>query len=139
VRPEDGERARVIGLLTSSGAEVYSLEQGYRAEPGGSRQTPGLPDLWVFWPAAQLAGWFEVKSEKGLKEHRRLAQLLQPPGQSQSSRKNWLHVRVQEQFGAQCRQCGVPWAIGTVTEAKAWLVELGFAEVVGNLFTFRRR
>ena len=46
------------------GCHVYNLAQGYR--PGGkrhgsTRQTEGLADLYVLWPARGVAWWHEVK------------------------------------------------------------------------------
>jgi hypothetical protein len=45
---------------------VYSTEQGYRHERGGTRQTPGIPDLIVFGIGPELPFFFiEVKGPKG--------------------------------------------------------------------------
>ena len=45
---------------------VYSTEQGYRRERGGTRQTPGIPDLMVFGSGPELPFFFiEVKGPKG--------------------------------------------------------------------------
>lgn len=51
-------------LYESYGGEWYNLSQGYR--PGGprhgtTRQTKGLPDLWVFFPRAGFRLWHETK------------------------------------------------------------------------------
>ncbi len=49
------------------GAKIYDLSQGYR--PGGkrhatTRQTPGIPDLWIFVPNLNVGLWMEVKALK---------------------------------------------------------------------------
>lgn len=57
---EKQEQAFVIKLFRGFGCTVYSLSQA-RA----SKQTPGLPDLWVVHRAAKLAFWFETKRSSG--------------------------------------------------------------------------
>jgi hypothetical protein len=57
---EKQEQAEVVKILRAHGCVVYSLSQA-RA----SKQTPGLPDLWVFHPRAHAAFWFEVKRSVG--------------------------------------------------------------------------
>ena len=54
-------------FLKIMGCAVYSTEQGYRHERGGTRQTPGIPDLIVFLPVdSELSFFFcEVKGPKG--------------------------------------------------------------------------
>lgn len=46
---------------------VYSTEQGYRRDKGGTRQTPGIPDLLVFNATGSNVPFFfiEVKGPKG--------------------------------------------------------------------------
>jgi len=58
---------RVVALYKSAGCFVYVLSQGYRHERGGTRQTKGLPDLYVFPPGCSLAlpWWHEVKRPGG--------------------------------------------------------------------------
>ena len=50
-------------LKTLGSAAVYSTEQGYRRERGGTRTSAGIPDLIVFGPG----GWTfaELKTPKG--------------------------------------------------------------------------
>ena len=54
-------------FLQMFGCSVYSTEQGYRREKGGTRQTPGIPDLLVFNAAKSKVPFFfiEVKGPKG--------------------------------------------------------------------------
>ena len=40
-------RRAIVDYLRLRGFAVYDLEQGYRAERGGTRQTPGVSDLIV--------------------------------------------------------------------------------------------
>jgi hypothetical protein len=37
----------IVTFLRSLGFAVWSVEQGFRKERGGTRQTPGIPDLIV--------------------------------------------------------------------------------------------
>lgn len=50
-------------LLQMVGFAVWSTEQGYRKDPGGTRQTPGIPDLIVLGHGVCL--FVEVKSSRG--------------------------------------------------------------------------
>mgnify|MGYP003636798339 FL=1 len=50
-------------FLKMVGFAVYSCEQGYRKERGGTRQTPGIPDLYIMGHGRSL--WIEVKTPKG--------------------------------------------------------------------------
>tara|TARA_Y100001938_G_C8092104_1_gene435660 strand:- start:3294 stop:3620 length:327 start_codon:yes stop_codon:yes gene_type:complete len=50
-------------LCKGIGFAVYSTEQGYRRERGGTRQTPGIPDLLIF--GRGIFFFVEVKTPKG--------------------------------------------------------------------------
>lgn len=52
-------RADAVKLLRSLGYAVYDLEQGYRDERGGSRQTPGIGD--AYFQGHGRRGWIEFK------------------------------------------------------------------------------
>ncbi len=61
---EDAVQRAVRTLYEAYGGEWYNLSQGYR--PGGkrhatTRQSKGLPDLWVFFPAVGFRLWHETK------------------------------------------------------------------------------
>jgi len=61
---EEAVQRAVRILYESYGGEWYNLSQGYR--PGGprhgtTRQSKGLPDLWVFFPATGIKLWHETK------------------------------------------------------------------------------
>ena len=45
MKPEAQVSRYVTEFLKTVGFGFYSLEQGYRKERGGTRQTPGLPDM----------------------------------------------------------------------------------------------
>lgn len=57
----------IRAFLKLIGCSVYSTEQGYRSERGGTRQTPGIPDLLVFNSRDSQVPFFfiEVKGPKG--------------------------------------------------------------------------
>lgn len=65
--PREAEvQAGLVRLFRACGGVVYSTSQGYRKERGGTRMTPGLPDLVVFFPrgTGRLL-FFEVKRPGG--------------------------------------------------------------------------
>ena len=53
----------IVGFMRDLGFAVWSTEQGYRKERGGTRQTPGIPDLIVMGHG--LFTFVEVKTPKG--------------------------------------------------------------------------
>jgi len=98
-------QAAVVDLFRQLGGRVCSLSQGYR--PGGprhgtTRQTKGLADLRVFFPARGVCADFEVK---------------RPGGKVTPE---------QMEYGCLCESCGHPWACGGVSEAVELLRRLGF-------------
>lgn len=128
MKPEAREELAVRRLFAAAGGITYVLSgNGRPGEEGGTRQTPGLADLWVFFPAIGRAAWFETKSAAGLKEHRRLAQAPLVLTWSRPYRLKWEHAQAQRLFGERCLASGVAWGLGTVAEAQALLVELGLA------------
>jgi hypothetical protein len=50
----------IIQYLRAGGWTVWNLSQGYRGAPGGTRQSPGLPDLYAVHPTYGAA-WLEIK------------------------------------------------------------------------------
>lgn len=61
-------------FLKTIGCGVYSTEQGFRRDKGGTRQTPGIPDLLVFGIGPELPFFFcEVKGPKGTLRDSQLA------------------------------------------------------------------
>ncbi|MCK5582052.1 MAG: hypothetical protein KAJ18_12350, partial [Candidatus Omnitrophica bacterium] len=64
--PEDKVQLRVRAHYKAAGGEFYDLSQGFRpggARHSGTRQTPGLGDLFVIFPAPiGISVWHETKS-----------------------------------------------------------------------------
>lgn len=114
----------MVALLSSLGWRVYSLSQGYRKEKGGTRQSPGLGDLWCCHPAKRLTLWVEVKPPK---EAARLAKLLSRTGPIPKSYLNDLkRARAQATFRHLCEASGQPYCYGTLPELLVVLRALGF-------------
>ena len=99
--PEAQVSADIRSFLAMMGMAAYSLEQGYRKDPGGVRQTPGLADICVFGPDRfPFFGWIEVKAGTGK---------LRPS---------------QKVFQEECRKANVPHVVAyCVTDVFDWLVE----------------
>lgn len=112
---EKDVQTRVTRLLKACGGKVYNLAQGYR--PGGNRhgttrQSKGLPDLFVFFPAWQRAVWFEVKRRNdkwGLDN-------VEPSVRDKYYRG--LQRPEQAAFEALCADTGVWYVLGGVEEAR---------------------
>ena len=131
--PKLTERAlqqHIKRLFALAGCEVYDTSQGYRKEPGGTRMTPGLADLLVFLPpmpgryrpgdepavvTASPVGFFEVKTPDGLKLHLRHHARGEKRAQHQAL------------FAKRCRERGIPYAMGGMDEAWAFLGAVGLA------------
>jgi hypothetical protein len=93
----------IVEFLRTVGFAVYSVEQGYRKERGGTRQTPGIPDLIVMGHG--LFTFAEVKRD-GAK--------LRP---------------AQEQFRDCAAENNVSWQLWrSSSDAFDWLVAVGFIE-----------
>lgn len=99
----------VVKLFRVLGCDVYSLSQA-RA----SKQTPGLPDLWVVCRRAGLAWWWETK-------------------RTSSGR----HSVEQLEFAERCVITETPYGTGDRRAAEDYMIGLGLAERVtdGNLYT----
>lgn len=95
--PEKAEQHRIRKLFESCGFTTYNLSQA-RA----SKQTPGLPDLWLVNPETGDALWWECKAAK-------------PNGKPKPLRPE------QSRFRDECHACLVHHGWGTLTEAMAWL------------------
>jgi hypothetical protein len=82
---------------------VYSTEQGYRKERGGTRTTAGVPDLIVIFDEAWT--FAELKTPKG-----RL-------------------TTAQEGFRTACLSARIPWECWrSVDDAWTWAVRVGLVE-----------
>ncbi len=123
---EEGRIERDIrSLLGSLGWTVYKLSQGYRKARGGTRMTPGIPDLWAFHTAKQLTLWVEVKPPKEMVRLEKLR--TRKPPIPKSYHNDWKRAHAQHRFGELCRQTGHPYAYGGIPEVLTELRRLGFA------------
>lgn len=110
IRSERVEQAHIVQLARTLGARVYVLGTVRRkGDYQGTMQTPGVPDLWMMWPACQrrepegydrlLSGcglWWEVKRMGGTRSP------------------------AQRAFGAQCVSAGVRYGWGDLDAFMAW-------------------
>ena len=64
MKPETKLSRAVCRFLRLCNCVVYSTEQGYRPERGGTRCTPGIPDLIVFQPAKARFAFVELKTKR---------------------------------------------------------------------------
>lgn len=62
-RLEEDVQLEIVQEMESLGFHVSTLDQGYRGDRS-TRQTPGIPDLYLMHPQWELALWVEVKGEK---------------------------------------------------------------------------
>lgn len=90
----------VVRMYRAHGCTVFSLSQ-----PRATKQTPGIGDLYVFWPEliglGPAAWWHETKTPTG----------KQPPDQ--------------REFQRLCEECGVGYVIGGLSAAEAKLRAIG--------------
>lgn len=153
---ESATEAAVVRLLTSAGCDVYRVSGAFGNQRGGTRITPGLADCTVFFPVGctqkgvwelnALPGWeiathvglgyFETKTPTGMKEHQRLAPLDRPPTPSQF--RAWKKVHAQALFAQRCRDRAIPYAMGGMDEAWAFLASVGLADQTNGLWHLRR-
>jgi hypothetical protein len=90
----------IVAFVRQLGFAVYETSQGYRRDPGGTRCTAGIPDLYIIGHGFHL--WVEVKAPKGK---------LRPS---------------QEAFRVECLRNGVPWELWRdVRDAWDWGVRMG--------------
>jgi hypothetical protein len=105
---EKVEQAHIVQLARALGASVYVLgTRRRRGDYPGTMQTPGIPDLWIWWPARPahyhpaMGLWWEVKAADGCR------------------------TDAQEQFAAECEAARVPYGCGTCDEFIRLLVSWG--------------
>ena len=103
-------------FLKLMGCAVYSTEQGFRRDKGGTRQTPGIPDLLVFGIGPELPFFFiEVKGPKGKLRDSQIA------------------------FQAECERRDVPYLVAwDVREVFDFLAEKGVIEPTSYVLSCRR-
>lgn len=108
----------IVKFFTLVGCTIYSTSQGYRKQKGGTRTSAGIPDLIVWLPSGKQ-GWFEVKTEDGMKLWDKL--VGKPEYQvAKSSLEDWRRIQGQARFAERCMAGGVPYARGRLTEAHQW-------------------
>lgn len=108
---EKTEQLEIVKLFRAHGCKVYSLSQA-RA----SKQSPGLPDLWVTkaWTVTPIAG--------GLPHRRHLAFWWETKRQVGGKRSS-----AQIDFAEECIAAGVGYGFGDRYAAAQYLVDLGIA------------
>lgn len=115
--PSEGVvQQQVKAYLAAQGCVVYDTSQGYRKDPGGTRMTPGIPDL-IVWLPNNLSGWVEVKSHDGMLLYDRM---LKSP-LTVANRSDWMRVQAQERFAQLCHRAGVPHTRGGLAEVTIWM------------------
>ena len=114
VQHEKHEQSKIAILFRSIGSQVYVLgTRRARGDQQGTRQTPGIPDLYIWLPLERrytrpgllLAPkflWFEVKAEGGRTSS------------------------AQQEFELLCTTHGHPYLRGGFDRAHAFLVQHGF-------------
>ena len=120
-READVERA-VIAVYASAGYVVYRLSQGFRAEPGGTRQTPGLPDLICLDPRGGPPIAHESKTPHGYRDHQTLAAAPKPPTGGRV--KDWTRAQAQKRWRDLWTAAGLPYAIGGADAARVLVAQL---------------
>lgn len=141
VAPKPREAAlelQVSALFTAAGGAVYKCSQGYRKERGGTRMTPGLADLEIFFPAIGRLAKFEVKTTEGLRDHERLIELTlnEIP---KSKARDWQRAHAQASYRRRCEATATPYGIGGMHEARELLLRLGLARQEGGAFLLTPR
>ena len=111
-----------ILLLTIAGFTVYRTSQGFRAEPGGTRMTPGLPDVLAFRQGKLL--FWEAKTAAGLADYRKWS--THTGTVPASAVKRWKRAQAQHLFRERVQRVGPPiyHVIGTVMDLHAALTIL---------------
>jgi hypothetical protein len=96
---EKAEQTEIAKAARAFGGKVYNLSQ-----PRASKQSPGIPDLWLVFRRVRLAVWWETKRQVGGR--------LSP---------------AQVEFADECHHCGVAHGSGDRHAFAAWLVRAGIA------------
>lgn len=139
------EAVGIVVMKRSQGFRGVFDPEGKRADGGvgkwvpsrgGTRQTEGLSDLELWIPANPglacpfVVGFWETKTEQGLRDYERLRQLdrAQMERQCPSRAKDWHRVQGQMRYEALCRLAGAPYGRGGLAEFLRWLIPLGLAQ-----------
>ncbi len=136
-RPEAIEEREVVKVFRMYGGDVKKLSQGFRgaqgadgklhADPRGTRQSPGIPDLEVFFPRAVMFVKWEVKTPDGEKLHQRM--LSRRPEEVKGYMvKDYKRAQAQHAYELACRACGVLYGRGGAADALLFLETIGIAK-----------
>lgn len=137
---EDREEGAIVHTAAIVGFHAYVLSQGYRPEPGGTRQTPGLPDLYLMHARDPITLWWECKTAETLREHHALAAFAHPElAWPKWKVKDWRRARAQADFRSRCHAAGGRCGIGSHKDFLEELIALGYAEHVGTGVTLRAK
>lgn len=101
---EKDEQSAIIQIARATGGLVWVLgTRRARGDYQGTRQTPGLPDLWIVWPnlARGHAAWWEVKTATGRRSPAQVA------------------------FAEACAAAGVAYGCGDSRAFEAWCADRG--------------
>lgn len=63
MKPEEKIQRAIVEFMRTVGFSVWDTSQGYRKERGGTRMTPGIPDLVICGHGHTI--FVEVKTPKG--------------------------------------------------------------------------
>ncbi|MEO7457070.1 MAG: hypothetical protein ABIY52_12480 [Gemmatimonadaceae bacterium] len=95
---EKEEQRAIRKMAIAIGFRVYWLSQARE-----TKQTPGIPDLWLSLEAIGFAAWWETKRQVG--------------GQRSTA---------QEEFAQECIAARIPYGFGDRYEFAQWLARHGF-------------
>lgn len=115
-RLEKEIQREVVKTYAGFGCKVYNLSQ-----PRATKQTPGLPDLWVVclssgWSRqGKIAWWHETKTPTGKQSE------------------------AQREFQRECKSCRVGFVVGGVKAAEEQLITFGIAERINGVLEPVRR
>jgi hypothetical protein len=101
---EKAEQWEIVKLFKAFGFAVYTLSQ-----PRATKQTPGLPDLWLMHRELDIAFWWETKRSRGGR-----------------------YSDAQIEFRDGCARCGVGYGSGDRAAARTHLIQLGLARIEGS-------
>ena len=119
---EKVEQAQILELLKAIGASWYEIGRPrarlcwYCKKPSkdlGMRQTPGIPDLWVFLPAKKNSGPFVTPTFLWIEAKRA---------------KDGRLSDEQRDFRDECRRRGIPHVDGSYDRVVDWLQSHRFLE-----------
>jgi hypothetical protein len=101
---EKEEQREVVKRFTVCRFKGYWLSQARV-----TKQTPGLPDLWLLHRERPIALWWETKRQVG--------------GRT---------LTAQLEFAELCQRCGITVGTGDRYDAEHWLITQGLAESIGG-------